>query len=388
MRHVGDDRRRARLLRRQFTDVADAGPESITRTAVGLHATTASTVHLSVRARNAALRPERVEQALYDDRTLIKQLCMRRTLFVLTRPLLAAAVGAVGERVGASERTNMLRLLRQDGSVADPERWIDDACAAVVDLLGGRELAAAQVRAELGDLDISVIVSPGKSYGGPSPMLPRILNHLSARGVIVRGHNEADWRRSRPLWTTMTSWLGEDLRAVDPGEGHRVLIEHWLRSYGPGTETDLVWWLGSTRAAVRTALTALGAVDVSLDSGDIGYLMPDDLDDVEPPEPRAALLPELDPATMGYKERGFYLGDHAPHLFDRNGNGGQTAWWDGRIVGGWHQDGDGRIVVVPLEDLPAGAGAALDACAGELAEWLGDDRPIAGYPSPLMKRHR
>ena len=30
-----------------------------------------------------------------------------------------------------------------------------------------------------------------------------------------------------------------------------------------------------------------------------------------------------------------------PYLFDSNGNGGTTAWWNGRIVGCWVQDDDG-----------------------------------------------
>lgn len=46
-------------------------------------------------------------------------------------------------------------------------------------------------------------------------------------------------------------------------------------------------------------------------------------------------LPALDPTTMGWQRRHFYLGDQAEKNFDRNGNGGPTAWWNGRIVGGW-----------------------------------------------------
>ena len=41
--------------------------------------------------------------ALYDDRTLVKQLAMRRTLFVFPRPVLADGVGAIGRRVCETE---------------------------------------------------------------------------------------------------------------------------------------------------------------------------------------------------------------------------------------------------------------------------------------------
>ena len=130
-----------------------------------------------------------------------------------------------------------------------------------------------------------------------------------------------------------------------------MLVERWLRTFGPGTEADLVWWLGATKGAVRRALGELGAVEVGLGDG-VGYLLPDDLDDVPEPEPWAALLPVLDPTTMGWKQRDFYLADDdVPHLFDSNGNAGTTAWWDGRIVGCWVQDDDGVVSVVLRHDV-------------------------------------
>ena len=70
-------------------------------------------------------------------------------------------------------------------------------------------------------------------------------------------------------------------------------------------------------------------MEVALADG-VGYLLPDDLDDVPEPEPWAALLPVLDPTTMGWKQRDFYLDpEDKPYLFDTNGNGGTTAWWAG-----------------------------------------------------------
>lgn len=354
---------------------------------VGLHATTASTVHLSVWARNQDVAPESVDAALYDERTLVKQLAMRRTLFVVSRPVLADAVGAVGSRVAASEKTTMMRDLRRDDGPADPEQWIADARDAVLHVLDGVELSAARVRKALPDFDIAIMRDVGKKYGGPSPMLPRVLNHLAARGDVVRGTNHAQWFTSRPGWTSMTSWLGGPLPAVTADEGHRRLVDRWLRSFGPGTEADLVWWLGSTKTAVRRALGALDVVEVTLSSGEIGYLHSDDVDPVAPVEPRALLLPALDPTTMGWRGRGFYLDDaFVPHLFDTTGNGGQTAWWDGRVVGGWVQEDD-RVRVQLLTDVPPDGVRALEERADELAAWLGDVRLTQGlFASPMMKR--
>jgi len=389
---VDDAARRTRLLRRHGLDGVrgPAGPEQVTADAVGLHATIPASVSMAAWARGGADRPEALEQALSEQRTLIKQLAMRRTLFVLDRPLLAAAVGTVGGRVAASERTNLLRDLRRDEqSSIDPETWIDEAAAAVTALLADRELTSTQVREALPEFDRSVEIAPGKRYGGPSPLLPRVLNMLAARGAVVRGPNAGRWHQSRYSWTAMETWLGGPLQPLDPAAGHRLLIEAWLRSYGPGTEDDLVWWLGSMKTAVRSALRELDVVEVELDGGVAGLLMADDLETVPATDPVALLLPSLDPATMGYKHRDFYLGPHAAEIFDRSGNGGQTAWWDGRIVGSWlHRPEQHRVEVIALEDLPAPASRALDERAAELAEWLGGDSPAVGFPSPVMRRHR
>jgi hypothetical protein len=56
---------------------------------------------------------------------------------------------------------------------------------------------------------------------------------------------------------------------------------------------------GATVAAVRRALADLHAVAIDLE-GQTGYLLPDDLEPVGPVEPWAALLPPLDPTTMGW----------------------------------------------------------------------------------------
>ena len=47
---------------------------------------------------------------------------------------------------------------------------------------------------------------------------------------------------------------------------------------------------------------------------------------------------------MGWKERSWYLGPHAPDVFDNVGNVGPTIWLGGRIVGGWAQTADGTVV--------------------------------------------
>ena len=391
MRHIGDDERRHRIARRH--GIAPAlradGPESATRAMTVLHSTEPATVHLSLFARIDGLTVADVERALHDDRTLVKQLAMRRTLFVFPRDLLPAAWGSAAARVAESEWKRVVKDVVASGLTKDGDAWLERACTAVLARLaaepGDSGLPAQQLREEVPEMAGTVSISPGTKWGGDVPIGPRVLTQLGCRAEIVRGRNAGHWRVSRPAWTLMPRWLGEEPAPLDADEGYAELTRRWLATFGPATTADLQWWLGSTVTAARRALGDVGAVEVSLDGGATGWVLADDVDEVDPVEPWAALLPVLDPTVMGWKERAFFLGEHGPQLFDRNGNAGTTAWWNGRLVGGWSQDEGGRVVVAPLEDLSPEATAALDAEAGRLTAWLDGVRVGSVYQSALMK---
>ena len=88
---------------------------------------------------------------------------------------------------------------------------------------------------------------------------------------------------------------------------------------------------------------------------------------------------------MGWKEREWYLGEHGPALFDRNGNAGPTVWWNARIVGGWARRKDGAIVFRLLEDVGADALRAIDAEAERLERWLDGAKVLPRFATPLAK---
>jgi hypothetical protein len=199
----------------------------------------------------------------------------------------------------------------------------------------------------------------------------QLLTYFSARGDIVRATNLGAWSTARPRWTLMKNWLGDVPEWCSAAEGYSELVRRWLRTFGPGTEEDIVWWLGSTKAAVRTALAELAAVEVSLDHGDYGWLLPYQIEQAPDPGPWVALLPTLDPTVMGWRRRRFYLDRHSEHLFDNNGNAGTTVWVDGRVVGYWAQDQSGVVQLQLLERVSTRAQRDLASEAKRLTEWLG-----------------
>lgn len=387
MRLITDAERRARLGRRHAIAPAArvAGPEAATRAMTVLHSTEPATVYLSLLARVDGLTVDDVDRALYVDRTLVKQLAMRRTLFVFPHDLLPAAWGSASARVADTEGRRIAQDVERAEVAGDGARWLDEARAAVLGVLedapGGR--TALELREAISHIDVRIDVTAGSTWGAG-----RVLTHLGATGDVVRGANTLHWRLSRPRWTRMEHWLDVVPPQTEARDGYAELVGRWLATFGPGTVEDIRWWLGNTLGAVRQALADLGAVEVGLEPDGVGWVLPDDVDEVAAPEPWAALLPVLDPTVMGWKQRGFYLGPHGAALFDRNGNAGTTAWWDGRVVGCWVQDPDGIVEVRLLEDCSSEARAALDVEAQRLSEWLGGQRVSTVYPSPAMKEPR
>ena len=382
MRPISDEQRRARAWHRQALTSPVTGVEQAVASVVCLHATEPPSVHLAVQARSGASRAE-VDAALYADRTVVKQLGMRRTLFGFPRDLLPAVWGSAAARVAAQQRTRLAKEVTLGGWGEDGAAWLDEVGEAVLDTVAAHGPATTtELRARVPELDRRLEMWRGAT----SPIAGRVLTVLAAEARLLRGPNELGWRSARHRWTLPQDWLGEPPAPLPEPDGYRVLVGRWLERFGPGTETDLVWWLGATKGAVRRALADLGAVEVALDSGATGWVLPDDVDDA-PPAAGAALLPVLDPTLMGWKQRDFYLDPaDVPHLFDTNGNGGTTAWWEGRVVGCWVQDDDARVRVVLRGHVGEDARRALEREALRLTAWLDGDRVNTVYASPQMRR--
>ncbi|KXP08292.1 hypothetical protein AXK57_17695 [Tsukamurella pulmonis] len=386
MRLIDDAERRARMGRRHAL-----APQHRVRTvldavrAVGvLHATEPATPYLSVHARTDGFAIGDLECELYDRRSLVKQLAMRRTMFVFPRELLPAALGAPSARVAVQEHAKVRKDAEAGGIADDGAAWLAEARRAVLDALRGRELSAQELRETVPELAGRVTLFEGKKYGGDSHLAPRVLTWLGATGALARAHNASHWRVNRNRWARADDWLGGPIETVDPAAGYAILVREYLRAFGPATETDVVWWFGATKAAIRAALAEIGAVPVRLERDGTGWVLPDDVEPVTPIEPWAALLPALDPTSMGWKERDFYLDPaFAPAIFDRAGNAGTTAWWDGRIVGAYTQGEDGSVELVLAPGTPRAARTALDVEAVRLQEWLAGQRVNSIYKSPI-----
>lgn len=382
IRTVSDSERRARLGIRHALSNRVSDPLAAAQAVVCLHATEPASIYLSAWARSGASRVD-VDRALYTDRSIVKQLAMRRTLFAFPRDLLPAVRGSAAARVAKQQAAQLARSVETGGLATNGTAWVEQVCADVLALLRKSPATTSQLRAQIPALG-ERLPAPERARAELTPVAPRVLTVLAAGGSVVRGANGGGWTVSRPYWTLTETWLGSPLPPLPEAQGYADLVRRWLWAFGPGTEADITWWLGATKTAVRRTLADVGAVPVRLEDGSTAWVHPEDVDEVPISASWAALLPALDPTTMGWRGRRFYVDNAvAADVYDGAGNGKPTAWWEGRIVGRWAQEADGTVVVVPVIPLTRAATTALKHKASELTAWFEGHVIRSGFQSPI-----
>jgi hypothetical protein len=290
-------------------------PVQAAASVVGLHGTDAASVFLSAWARMEHGDVAAVERALYEDRSLLRVLAMRRTMFVAPVDAAVCMLAACSLDVAAGERRRLLGMVEAAGLGGnDPEAWLAAAEAAAVEALARHDEATAPELA--GDdprLSAVLVLAAGKKYEARQKMVSRILTVLGAQGRAIRTRPRGSWTSTQFRWAALDRWqpAAAALPAADPARGE--LARRWLEAFGPATLEELRWWTGWTLGATREAVASIETVEVELD-GQPGLVLADDLEPEPAVGPWAALLSALDATTMGWKERSWYLGEHGSLL--------------------------------------------------------------------------
>ncbi len=379
---VSVTQRRARLGLRQHLAARDRDLLRVAHDLVALHATDAATVYLSCAARTDASVAD-IDRALYDDRSLVRILGMRRTMWVVDRHTAPLVQSSSADDVAVRERKRLVKDLETEG-IDDADRWLAEVEQATLRALEQRGTAmASELTGDEPRLRTTITGARGKSYESTSYITSRVLVQLAAQGRIVRGRPRGGWTSTQYTWSPTSTWLGDELNGAPAERAREQLAERWLRAFGPATLDDLVWWTGWTKTQVTKAVSAVSTVEVDL-GGTAGLLLTDDVEPVPEPEPWVAVLPALDPTAMGWKHRDWCVGDAAAQLFDRSGNIGPTVWCDGRIVGVWAFR-DGAIVHRLFEDVGTDASARIDAEIDRLTAWCGDVRVTPKFRTPAER---
>lgn len=381
--------RRARVVRRHRLDGSATSALEAASSVVALHATDPATVHLSVLVRARSLTLADVGRELYDERTVVRLMGMRRTLFAVpaaTVPVVQAGASAGVARTMRRGLVKQLSTLPTEPELpSDPaaaEAWLDETIAmteAAVRRLGqasGAQLGAAEPR-----LRTAILPSTEKSYDVRRTVTSQVLTLMATEGRLVRSRPLGSWTSRQHTWEAWSP-------VADPlpeAEARTELVRRYLTAFGPATETDVVWWTGWAKGVTRSALAGL-----DLEQTPSGWVLAGDTEP-EPPadaDPVATLLPALDPTPMGWKERDWFLPPDPSGLYDAYGNVGPTLWWDGEVVGGWAVRADGTVATALLVDRGRACADAVEAAAAALEPRLEGATVTPSFPTPLEKRLR
>lgn len=386
-RLVTVEERRSRLARRHrlLAETRIDDVPTIADDLVALHSSDPVSVYLSAAARMAHPSLATVDGALYEERSLVRHHGMRRTLWVATPPMMRLVHGAATRKLIGPERRRTTGLLAESG-VADPDSWLDDARTQVLAALHEHgPMTARRLGEAVPALRQPLVLSAGKKYQATVAAHTRVLLQLGFEGELVRTRPTGTWVNGAYTYAAVDDWVPGGLGDLDERSAATRLAEAWLRRFGPATSADLQWWAGWTATLTKQALSGCGAVPVQLEiaAGEDpveGWVAPDDEDPVASVGDWVAVLPGLDPTTMGWRHRGWYLPDAAEAVFDRNGNAGPAIWANGEIVGAWAQAPDGTMRLRWFTDVSS---RVQDAAAEEVDRvrcLVGDTRFTIRFP--------
>jgi hypothetical protein len=236
--------RRARLAWRHHlaTEARAADVVDVATDLVGLHGTDPASVYLAVRARcvSGAGDVPAVERALYDERTVVRMLGMRRTMFVEPVELVPVVHAACTRDIAVKERRKLVAFIESGGREADGEAWLRRVERATLDALATRgEALATELSADVPELAEKIRAGAGTKWETSVGASTRVLFLLAAAGHVVRGRPRGSWISSQYRWAPVEKWFTGGVDELDTGPARVELVRRWLAAFGPGTVADV-----------------------------------------------------------------------------------------------------------------------------------------------------
>jgi hypothetical protein len=347
-------------LRRSGLVKPFASPDATASALAGVQAQILPAAALAIWNRTRGLTYSKLDNLLYEKRSLVKLWGQRGTLHLYTSrewPLICGALAGQriwwerqGEQNSGSREAyaatvaRVAELLRQRGT------------------MGRSDLRAAGL--DLDDTDFS-------SWGG-------IFAALVQRGYACHAgqvSNEGQFAH-REYWLPDLEW---NPPAYD--EANVALIRRHLRVYGPATAQDVMYWRGARAGDAQRWLTALKdkVAEVNI-GGQTRLALRADLDalDEKPPARQdwpVKLLYRFDPLLLGIKDKAWIVDErHYKRVFRIAGHIEGTLLERGRIAGTWRydrKDSGLAISLFPFSPLSARVRQAVEENANGVARFFG-----------------
>jgi hypothetical protein len=185
---------------------------------------------------------------------------------------------------------------------------------------------------------------------------------------MVRVPPSGTWERRRAdLYGLAEHWVGPS--DVASGEGRALLLNRYLRGFGPATRHDVASFTGLPLAHVDNTVEAVRVRRFRTEDGEELLDVPRaPLPDPDTPAP-ARLLPTWDATLLAHARRtGLLPEEHRKKIFHvKAPHSYPTFLVDGQVAGRWRME-DGRLELDPFGRLDARDRRQLEAEGKSLAE--------------------
>lgn len=340
--------------------------------------------YLSLLARRPTLTLGDMDEALINDRSLVRATAFRGSLFLIASedyPLYFRALHDI------LSTTGMTRL-RSEG--------IDEAhLKQFAERLRDEDFDMPKHESEL-----VAILFPGKERRPGIDVERTLLRKLCDIGVLVRTTSKG-WKGNQWNYALGEHWLDAELEIEQVEQAKVETVRRYLRAYGPARIEDASWWTGLPLADVRRVFETLGreVVRLPVDGLGDGLVTLREVSDQTKkgggtPD-RILFLPLWDAYPLGWRDRTRVVEPRfAPWVYDPAGNTSSIIIEEGRCIGLWQfRDGDSITIEFhifePYANRLNAVRLAAETHAGQLAVVAGarDVRVVErALPQPLAER--
>ncbi len=287
--------------------------------------------YLSLVARRPTLTLGDMDEALINDRSLVRATAFRGSLYLIATedyPLYFRALYDLLSTTGMSR-------LRSEG--------IDEAQLKFFsERLRDEDFDMPKTEAEL----ISVLF-PGKERRLGADVERTLLRKLCDIGLLVRTTSKG-WKGNQWNYALAEHWLDDDLDVEQVEHAKVEMVRRYLRAYGPARLEDAAWWTGLPVTDVRRVFETLGREIVKFPVDGLGEglvtlreVAEQTRKGVGQPD-RILFLPLWDAYSLGWRDRTRVVEPRfAPWVYDTAGNTTSIIVEEGRCIGLWQfRDGD------------------------------------------------
>jgi hypothetical protein len=291
--------------------------------------------YLSLMARRPTLTLGDLEEALVNDRSLVRATAFRGSLFLIASEDYPLYFRALYDTLST---TGMSRLRSEGIDETQLQRFADK--------LRGEAAAFTMPKQES---EVVSILFPGKERRPGVDVERTLLRKLCDIGVLVRTTSKG-WKGNQFNYALAEHWLDGVTLAPEQIEQARVeVVRRYLRAYGPARLEDAAWWTGLPVADVRRVLELLGreVVKFPVDGLGEGLVTLREVADQTRKGGGAMnasilFLPLWDAYPLGWRDRTRVVEPRfAPWVYDPAGNTTSIIAEEGRCIGLWQfRDGD------------------------------------------------